>query len=209
MRYYSQALVGPASSRPRWKSLTVFSLKGICPKIASRKQMPGLIRRYQTCDFRERATSAPAELGGGIQCLVKSSPYAGPSADAEVARLVPSGVRPDFVTLGVMQAWRATLHRVLSYVHVIWHCARPCRAAPCLVVPCPVSTDRTYIYIYIYMYTYVYVHICMCVYIYIYIYIICSPSCQRGRARTNLHPLVALRRSASLHLLIGAGLLGT
>ena len=34
------------------------------------------------------ATSAPAELGGEISpCLAKSSPYAGPSAGAEVARL--------------------------------------------------------------------------------------------------------------------------
>ena len=30
-------------------------------------------------------TSAPAELGGEIQCLAKSSPYASPSAGAEVA----------------------------------------------------------------------------------------------------------------------------
>ena len=32
-------------------------------------------------------TSAPAELGGEIQCLTKSSPCAGPSAGAEVAHL--------------------------------------------------------------------------------------------------------------------------
>ena len=45
-------------------------------------------RRHRTCDVRERATSAPAELGGGTsQCLAKSSQYAGPSAGAYVARL--------------------------------------------------------------------------------------------------------------------------
>ena len=53
-------------------------------------------RRHQTCDFRERSTSAPAELGGTIHNV--PSPYAGPSAGAEVARfrkwpvLVPPGL---------------------------------------------------------------------------------------------------------------------
>ena len=45
------------------------------------------LRWHQTCDFRERATSAPTELGGEICNVAKSSPYAGPSAGTEVARL--------------------------------------------------------------------------------------------------------------------------
>ena len=44
-----------------------------------------LRRTCHFCAFRARR--------GNAQCLVKSSPYAGPSAGTEVARLVPSGER--------------------------------------------------------------------------------------------------------------------
>ena len=54
-----------------------------------------LIRRHQTCAFRECATSAAAELGGEIHNvspgLRRFTFYAGPSTGTEVARLAPSG----------------------------------------------------------------------------------------------------------------------
>ena len=46
------------------------------------------IRRHKACYFCKHVTSAHAEFGGGnSQYLAKSSPCAGPSAGAEVARL--------------------------------------------------------------------------------------------------------------------------
>ena len=55
------------------------------------------VRRHQTCDFGERATSAPAELGGEIHNISKIELVRrcfcrrGSGTFTEVARLVPSG----------------------------------------------------------------------------------------------------------------------
>ena len=117
--------------------------------------------RHQTCDFREQAPSAPAELGGEIHNVSQDRARTRvlPSAGAEFARLRKWHVWC-LLAGGAKSVWSRRLggRRVCVCVCV------------CMYV-CVYIYIYTYIHTYIYIYTHINIYISIYIYIHIYIYV--------------------------------------